>query len=94
MKFYCVNAEFYDNFDEDNQVLFTEVKACITTSQKKVKPKNQFRQFYGMVAFKLWFESEVNANLLLEKIKSGVFGVNQLAFYYNDCLKQKGKVAA
>jgi len=69
--FYCVNVEFYDNFDEDNRVLFTEVKACVTEKQANKKPKNSYRQLYGMAAFRFHMTDANEAKKLLDGIKSG-----------------------
>jgi len=93
MKFYCVNAEFYDNFDENDQVEFTEVKSCITEKQAKKKPKNQFRRFYGMTAIKLWLSTETRAKELLEMIKDGEVWIDDLISLYEDCLPLEGRAA-
>jgi hypothetical protein len=69
--YYCVSAEFYDNYDENGFVLFTEVKACVTERQAKEKPLNRSRQSPGMEYFKIWFEYKAIAEHFLSGIKSG-----------------------
>jgi len=84
MKFYCVNAEFYDH---------GKIKACITSRQAKNKPKNQFRQVYGMTTFELWLLNEIRANKLLEMINNGDVYIDDLISFYEDCLPLEGRAA-
>jgi hypothetical protein len=67
--FYCVIAEFYDNYDEDGTFLFQEVKACIITSEKH--GHTHYRQTPGMTAFRWWWGVESYATGMLASIKSG-----------------------
>jgi len=84
MKFYCANIEIYDNFDEHNNYSFSEVKTLVTEKRADKKPKNQYRQAYGMTAFKLWQESEQRAIELCEMARSGIIGVDDLIMFYKD----------
>jgi len=93
MTYYCLNAEFYDNFDEENRYSFTEVKTCITDKKAKDKPKNQFKQIYGMTAFKLWLSSEQRANELCEMVKNGEAYIDDLISFYESCLPLEGRTA-
>jgi len=93
MTYYCLNVEFYDNFDEEDIYLFTEVKACVTSRQAKVKPKNQFKQTYGLTAFKLWLSTEQRANELCEMVKSGDVYIDDLIAFYEVCLPLEGRAA-
>jgi len=93
MTFYCVHVEFYDNFDENDQVSFTEVKACITSRQAKIKPKNYFKQSYGITAFRLWVEDEQQAKKLREMAKNGDTDIYEVISFYQDCLPLEGRAA-
>jgi len=84
MTFYCVHAEFYD---------YGKIQACITSRQTIKKPKNQFRQVYGMTAFKLWLVNENNANQLFEMINNGEVYIDDLISFYQDCLLLEGRAA-
>jgi len=84
MTFYCVHCEFYD---------YGKVKACITSKQTNKKPKNHFKQVYGMTAFQLWLISEERANALCDMVKSGEVYIDDLISFYEDCLPLEGKVA-
>ena len=75
MKFYCVNVQFFD---------YGKVLACITDGERKKKPNNQFRQVYGMSAFKIWLVDEAVARQLYAEIKSGEFGIEDVLSFYSD----------
>ena len=84
MKFYCANIEIYDNFDEYGNYSFSEVKTLVTEKRTDKKPKNQYRQVYGMTAFKLYLISEQRAIELCEMARSGIIGVDDLITFYKD----------
>jgi hypothetical protein len=97
--FYCVNVEFYDNYDEDGNVLFHEVKACVTESGKL--GKTHMRQMPGLTAFRLWWVDEARAKELLGMIKSGEADEDDIFYLYsmfkddplyNDFLEYEAKI--
>jgi hypothetical protein len=84
MRFYCANIEIYDNFDEYNNYLYSNYKTLVTEKLTNKKPNNQYRQIYGMTAFKFWLSTEQRAIELCEMARSGIIGVNDLITFYKD----------
>jgi hypothetical protein len=73
MRFYCVNVELYD---------YGCFKCCVTGSFRKEKPKNQYRQVYGMEAFKIWYLSRQTANNLKAMIENGGAHRDDIMLFY------------
>jgi hypothetical protein len=73
MKFYCLQVEFYAD---------GKVKACVTTSDKR--GHSQHRQVPDMTAFKLWWTQENYAKQLLESVKSGEVGEDDILTIYSE----------
>ena len=71
MKFYCVMAEFYED-------RYSRINAAVDSRICKEKPKNQYKQKYGMKAFKIWLTSESKAQELCEEIRTGDTGIDTL----------------
>jgi hypothetical protein len=78
--FHCVNAEFY----ADGKVL-----ACMTSKKTNRKPTNQFRQVPEMSAFKIWLVNADTASRLLESIKNGEFGMDDVLCFYSGISEQQ-----
>jgi hypothetical protein len=77
MTFYCVHAEFYD---------YGAANARVAEKQTNKKPNNQFRQVYGMSAFKIWFVSRERAAELEEMVNGGEVYIDDLISLYEDFL--------
>jgi hypothetical protein len=61
--------------------------------QADEKPKNQFRQVYGMTAFKLWLTNKEDAAMLVEMVNSGEVYIDDLISFYEDFLPLEGRAA-
>jgi hypothetical protein len=75
MNFHCVSVEFYD---------CGKVLACVTESERKKKPNQQFRRVHGLTAFKIWLSDETIASQLIAGIESGKFDVDDVLYFYSD----------
>jgi hypothetical protein len=75
MRFYCLNVNFYER---------GEFKCCVTESFRKEKPKSQYRQVYGMTAFKIWILSESTARKIIESIRNGGADRDDIMLFYSE----------
>ena len=70
-KFYCAEAEIYEG-------RYSGTKQMVIERAYEAKPKNQYKQKYGVTAFKIWFTSKTAADELCEGIRAGDIGIDTL----------------